>query len=78
MCPDRDNLAELQDNLVEPATFQSLLESRSCNTAYFLSLLESKAEDDLILAEGPRPYSGPTCTKKYAAKGRGSPSYVKQ
>ena len=41
-----------------------LLESRSCNVLYFLSLLESKGEDNLILAEdpnlfGPDVHQGP-------------------
>ena len=49
----------------QSATFSSLLESRSCNAAFFLSvsLLESKGEDDLILAEGPPPYLGQTGTR---------------
>ena len=30
-----------------------------------------KEEDDLILAEGPRPHSGPTCTIEGAVKSPG-------
>ena len=55
----------LFEAVCQSATFSSLLESRSCNAAFFLSvsLLESKGEDDLILAEGPPPYSGQTGTR---------------
>ena len=37
-------------------------------------ITSAKEEDDLILAKGPQTYSGPTCTREDAAKGRGFPS----
>ena len=40
-------------------------------------LFPLKEEDDLNLAEGPRPYLGVTCTREDAVKGRRFPTHYK-